>query len=207
MHPSKLYFITAIGTDSGKTLISAIVTEALQADYWKPIQAGFPRDTEKVQALISNSVSQFHSEAYLLQHPMSPHAAAQREGVEIDIHTLSLPNTHNTLIIEGAGGVLVPVSNQHFVIDIAQKFEAEVILVANIYLGSINHTLLTINELKRRNIPVKGIIFNGPANEDSEQFILNYSQYPLLLHVYPEEQITPEVVLSYAQQLKNSFIV
>ncbi|MDJ1471623.1 dethiobiotin synthase [Xanthocytophaga flava] len=207
MHPSKLYFITAIGTDSGKTLISAIVTEALQADYWKPIQAGFPRDTEKVQTLVSNSVSQFHSEAYLLQHPMSPHAAAQREGVKIDIHTLSLPNTHNTLIIEGAGGVLVPVNHQHFVIDIAQKFEAEVILVANIYLGSINHTLLTINELKRRNIPVKGIIFNGPANEDSEQFILNYSQYPLLLHVYPEEQITPEVVLSYAQQLKNSFIV
>lgn len=207
MHPSKLYFITAIGTDSGKTLISAIVTEALQADYWKPIQAGVPRDTEKVQTLVSSPVSLFHNEAYLLQHPMSPHAAAQREGVEIDIQTLSLPKTHNTLIIEGAGGVLVPVSNQHFVIDIAQKFEAEVILVANIYLGSINHTLLTINELKRRNIPVKGIIFNGPTNEDSEQFILNYSQYPLLLHVYPEEQITQEVVHNYAQQLKKSFIV
>ncbi|MDJ1502894.1 dethiobiotin synthase [Xanthocytophaga agilis] len=207
MNPSNLYFITAIGTDSGKTLISAIVTEALQADYWKPIQAGFPRDTEKVQTLVSNPVSQFHNEAYLLQHPMSPHAAAHREGVEIDIQALVLPNTHNTLIIEGAGGVLVPVSNQHFVIDIARKFEAEVILVANIYLGSINHTLLTINELKHRNIPVKGIIFNGPANEDSEQFILNYSQYPLLLHVYPEEQITPEVVHSYAQQLRKAFIM
>ncbi len=204
MAKPKTYFITAIGTDSGKTLVSAIVTQALQADYWKPIQAGLPRDTETVRQLVQNPVTRFHTEAYLLQNSLSPHAAARREGVEIELAKITLPPTPNTLVIEGAGGVLVPINNQEFVIDIAQTLNADVILVANIYLGSINHTLLTVNELARRGVLVTGIVFNGPSNNDTEQIILKHSGYTKLLHVYPEAEITPAIVNNYAKQLREN---
>ncbi len=207
MTQQKIYFITAIGTDSGKTLVSAIVTQALHADYWKPIQAGFPRDTDTVMSLVQNPVSRFHDEAYLLQNPLSPHAAAAREGIEIQLRKLLLPVTENTLVIEGAGGVLVPINDRRFVVDVAKKLAAEVILVSNIYLGSINHTLLTVNELKRRKVKVKGIIFNGPSNPETERIILEHSHYPLLLHVFSEEKVTPEVINKYAWKLKKNLLV
>jgi dethiobiotin synthetase len=204
MKPKKTYFVTAIGTDSGKTLISAIVTQALQADYWKPIQAGLPRDTDTVRSLVSNPVSRFHDEAYLLQHPLSPHAAAQLDGVEIRLGDIRLPATSNSLVVEGAGGALVPINDTDFVIDIAHRMADSVILVANIYLGSINHTLLTINELKRRNIPVAGIVFNGPDNPETKRIILKHSNYPMLLHVYPEEKISSETVDRYTLELQTN---
>ncbi len=198
------YFVTAIGTDSGKTLVSAILVKALQADYWKPIQAGLPRDTDTVSALAGSTTSTYHPEAYLLKAPMSPHAAAAQEGIEIDIQHIKLPDTRKHLVIEGAGGVLVPLNKQHFVIDLASHLQAPVILVANLYLGSINHTLLTIQELKRREVPVKGIIFNGPLNKDSMDIILHYSGHPCLLHIKQEQEINPEVVAYYAQRLNTN---
>jgi len=204
MPPKKNYFITAIGTDSGKTVVSAIFTQALHADYWKPVQAGFPRDTDMVKSLVNNPVSRFHSEAYLLQQPMSPHAAARQEGTEIRFQKIQLPATNNSLIIEGAGGALVPLNDRHFVIELATRFNAEVVLVSNIYLGSINHTLLTINELKRRRIRVSGIVFNGPENTETERIILHHSRYPLLLRVYPEHNLTPDIINQYASELKNN---
>jgi dethiobiotin synthetase len=195
-------FITAIGTDCGKTLVSAILVEALQANYWKPIQAGYPTDTETVKSLISNPDATFFPSAYSLKKPASPHDAAQEENIEINLENIILPETSKTLIIEGAGGVLVPLNQNDFVIDMAQKWQMEVVLVANLYLGSINHTLLTINELKRRNIKVKGIIFNGEPNEASEQIILKHSQYKCLLRIQPEKQIDKTVVLKYAKQIQ-----
>jgi dethiobiotin synthetase len=196
------YFVTAIHTDSGKTLVSTILTQALQADYWKPVQAGFPRDLETVKSLIYNKHCLFFEETYLLKEAMSPHAAAGKEGIRIDIDKIVAPdNDDNDLIIEGAGGVLVPLNDKDFVIDLIKKLDAEIILVSNIYLGSINHTLLTINEIKRRNIPVKGIIFNGPENKDTEDFILNYSGYKCLLRIRPEEKITEEVITKYSVKL------
>jgi dethiobiotin synthetase len=196
------YFVTAIHTDSGKTLVSTILTQALQADYWKPVQAGFPRDLETVKSLIYNKHCLFFEETYLLKEAMSPHAAAGKEGIRIDIDKIVAPdNDDNDLIIEGAGGVLVPLNDKDFVIDLIKKLDAEIILVSNIYLGSINHTLLTINEIKRRNIPVKGIIFNGPENKDTEDFILNYSGYRCLLRIRPEEKITEEVITKYSVKL------
>ncbi len=199
------YFITAIGTDSGKTVASAILTQALQADYWKPIQAGLPRDTDVVMSLVNNKRSVFHREAYLLNHPLSPHAAARLDGIEIHLNNILLPQTNNSLIVEGAGGVLVPLNEAHFVIDIAGRLDLEVILVANIYLGSINHTLLTINELERRGIRVKGVIFNGPATAESERIILLHSGYKQLLRIYPEPAITREVVNRYALTLLQNW--
>jgi len=125
----KTYFITGIGTDIGKTVVSAILVEALKADYWKPVQSGdlHQTDTMKVQGLISNSISNFFPEAYRLTQPMSPHAAAAIDGVRINLESLQVPPTNNNLIIEGAGGLMVPLNNDFLVIDLIEKLKAEVI--------------------------------------------------------------------------------
>ena len=201
------YFVTAIGTDSGKTLASSILCEALKTDYWKPVQCGEPRDTDAVKNLISNTDTQFHAEAYFLKKPASPHDAAKEEGVEIKLDQIknrhsTLKTKNSTLIIEGAGGVLVPLNDTDFVIDIPQQLDISVILVANLYLGSINHTLLSINELKRRNVKVAGIIFNGEPNLESERIILHHSGYKKLLHIMPEKEVNKEVVRRYAAEFK-----
>jgi dethiobiotin synthetase len=198
------YFVTAIGTDSGKTLVSAILTEALQADYWKPVQSGGSegRDVETVATLINNGHSLLYQESYLLSKPLSPHAAAKADGVKIEMDKILIPqNNGNHLIIEGAGGILVPLNEKDFVIDIAAKFEAELILVSNHYLGSINHTLLTIEEIKRRKLKVKGIIFNGSSDPETEEIILKNSGYKCLLRILPEEKIDQETITRYAIRL------
>ncbi len=199
------FFVTGIDTDSGKTLSSAILCEALGADYWKPIQSGFPRDTETVQSLVSNPSITFHPESYLLQMPASPHASAKAEGTEITLENITLPKTNNDLIIEGAGGCLVPINDKHFVIDIPKKFKTTIILVADLYLGSINHTLLTANLLKSCNLPIKGVIFNGPSNEESERIILLHTGFKKLLHIQPEKNINKEIVRSYASELLKNW--
>jgi dethiobiotin synthetase len=201
MTPFKV-FITAIGTDSGKTLTSAILTEILQADYWKPIQAGFPRDTETVRNLVSNSTSKYHTERHLLLHPMSPHAAAAKENIQLKLGDFELPNTNNHLIVEGAGGVLVPINEEHFVIDIAQKLSLPIILVSNLYLGSINHTLLSIQEIKKRGMECKGIIFNGEPNEASENIILKHSPYPFLFRIPRFKEVNSKVIAEFSLNIR-----
>ena len=196
------YFVTAIDTDSGKTLASAIMCEALEADYWKPVQAGLPRDSQTVKSLISNTRTTVHPEAFLLKTPASPHASAKRDGVTINLHDLKLPETPQDMIIEGAGGCLVPLNDQDLVIDMITHFKAEVILVADLYLGSINHTLLTVEALRSRNIPIKGIIFNGESNIESERIILLRSGLPCLLRIDTERHIHPGIVKQYAKVLK-----
>jgi len=195
------YFVTAIGTDSGKTLVSAILSEALKADYWKPIQAGAPGDTETVEGLVSNNLTTFHPETYRLKLPASPHAAAKYEHLHIHLEDFILPESDNEIIIEGAGGLLAPINAEHFVIDIAQKLEAPVILVSNLYLGSINHTLLTVNYLKQHNIPVKGMIFNGEPNEESESIIEQVAGYPVLLRLPHLAKINREIIQYWADEL------
>ena len=199
----KNYFVTGIGTNIGKTIVSAILTEALEADYWKPIQAGDLEHTDsfKVKDLISNSTTKIHPETYRLNLPMSPHAAAKLDNITIDLEKIELPKTSNHLIIEGAGGLMVPLNENKLVIDLIKKLDAEVILVSQNYLGSINHTLLSLESLKVRNLKVKGIIFNGKENTETEQFILNYSGAKYIGRIDEHQQITKEVVLSY----KNKF--
>lgn len=195
------YFVTAIGTDSGKTLVSAILVEALQADYWKPIQAGFPRDTDAVSQLITNTKTTFHQEAYLLNTPASPHAAAKIDDVVVKAENIFPPKTENHLVIEGAGGVLVPINDEETILDLVTNLNAEIILVSNLYLGSINHTLLTAEVIKSRGYTVKGIIFNGTPNEESQRIILKKTGFRQLLHVLPEAEINKETVLKYAQKI------
>lgn len=196
-------FITGIGTEVGKTIASSILAEALKADYWKPIQAGEldNSDTHKVKSLISNSTTKFHEEAYKLKEAMSPHAAAERENVTINISEISVPKTENHLIIEGAGGLLVPLNNTDCILDMIPKTNAEVIIVSRHYLGSINHTLLSIQALKDRNIPIKGIIFSGNENKDTESIILKMSGIKFLFRINEEKEFNKEIIKKYSQEI------
>ena len=145
-------FVTGIGTEVGKTVIAAILTEALEADYWKPVQAGDLdySDTHKVRDLVSHDKSVFHPETHALHHPMSPHAAAERDGVEISLDDFQLPQTENNLIVEGAGGLMVPLNSKDCIIDLIEKLDIEVVLVSRNYLGSINHTLLSVEGIAKQ---------------------------------------------------------
>lgn len=197
----KIYFVTGIGTEIGKTICSSIVVEKLNADYWKPIQSGDldDSDTLKVKKLISNEVSKFHPEAYCLTHPFSPHYAAELDGVEIDMEKITIPKTENNLIIEGAGGLMVPLNQRDLMIDLIKKLEVEVILISKNYLGSINHTLLTVEALISRNIPIKGIIFNGLKNEASERIILKRTKLKFLGHIPEMESINATTIKNCSQ--------
>lgn len=190
-------FITGIGTGIGKTITSAIVTEKLKADYWKPVQAGDlnTSDTLKVQSLVSNSISRFHPEAYRLTQPYSPHKAAAMDKVVIDARNFVLPETDNQLIIEGAGGLMVPLNDNLMIIDVIKQLNAKVLLVSQNYLGSINHTLLSLFTLKQYDIPVMGIIFNGDKDIYSKTYILNYSGVPEIGHIPSYDNVTKKTVI------------
>ena len=198
-------FVTGIGTEVGKTIISAILVEALQADYWKPVQAGDLdySDTMKVHELISNAKSVIHSETHALNHPMSPHAAAERDGVEIELEDFKVPETNNHLVIEGAGGLMVPLNRKDCVIDLIAKVDADVVLVSRNYLGSINHTLLSIEALHKRGVSIKGIIFNDVENIDTESVILEMSGLKYLGRVDLEDEFNQEIISRYADRFKR----
>lgn len=197
-------FVTGIGTDVGKTVVSSVLVEALKADYWKPVQTGsfFSTDTAKVQKWISNSESKIHPEAYLLKQYMSPHAAAELENTEISLSAINIPNTSNTLVIEGAGGLLVPLNRKEFMIDMIQKFDAEVVLVIQNYLGSINHTLLSVEALKNRGLKILGMVFNGPPHQLSEDIILEHTGLKLLGRINKETELNKEVIARYAKEFE-----
>ena len=198
------YFITGIGTDVGKTVVSAIVTEALQADYWKPIQAGDldNSDTHKLQQWITNTKTVFHHNSFALKTPMSPHAAAEIDNINISAKAIKTPDTKNNLVVEGAGGLLVPINNAETILDLIQPND-KIILVSRHYLGSINHTLLTAEVLKNRNFNNVGIIFNGNEHPTTESIILSKTNYPFLGRINEEKEITPKVVSKYATQLQQ----
>jgi dethiobiotin synthetase len=202
---SHQYIIAGISTEIGKTFISSILTEALEADYWKPVQSGALdfTDTDTVKSLISNSKTVFHPETYRLTEPMSPHAAAAIDGVEISLSNFVLPETKNNLIIELAGGIMVPLNDCETNVDLIKKLNLPVILVSKNYLGSINHTLLSVEILKMNKIQVKGLIFNGEHNKFSEDFILNYTKLECLGRVNFEENINKSVVGEYAERFRN----
>lgn len=195
-------FVTATGTDCGKTLISAILCQALQADYWKPIQTGPPpKDADTIKRLVSYPVT-VHSETHYLKEPLSPHAAAASEGIRLSLNDFQLPYTPRALVVEGAGGILVPFNNQgEYVIDLASRFSLQVILVVKLYLGCINHALLSINELKSRKLTIKGLIFNGEDTFGAISLISQVSGLPTLLIIQEEAEVLPETVLRYSHKL------
>ncbi len=183
--PDKPFFVTGIGTGIGKTVVSAVLVEKLRADYWKPVQAGEldNSDTIKVRELVTNTLSVFHPETYRLTQPFSPHKAAALDNSTIEPGKIIVPKTNNRLIIEGAGGLMVPLNDNFLMIDLIKQLDTEVILVSQNYLGSINHTLLSIFALQQRGIPIRGIIFNGKKDSYSEDLILKYTGVALLGHI------------------------
>lgn len=198
-------FVTGIGTEVGKTIVSAILCEALQADYWKPVQSGnlAGSDTMRVQQLVSNKKSVFHPEAYRLQLAASPHHAAAVEGRKIEMKLLKLPKTFNHLIVEGAGGVLVPLNENNLYAEWVDKRNLPVVLVSRHYLGSINHTLLTVEALRARGIRILGIIFNGNEEKPTEQIILKTSGLKMLGRVRKEKQFSRKNIADYAAEFKK----
>jgi dethiobiotin synthetase len=204
----KPIFVTGIGTDVGKTVVSAILVEQLKADYWKPIQSGdlHHSDTMKVQALVSNQISVFHPEAYRLTQPYSPHKSAALDGLEIDLDHIVLPQTNNQLLIEGAGGLMVPLNNKHLMIDLISALDCDVILVSRNYLGSINHTLLSVEVLISRNIPIKAIIFNGDKDEYSENIIRTHMRNKIpFLHIPSLAELNKATIFNAAEKLTTNY--
>ena len=193
--------IAGIGTEVGKTVVSAIVCEAIKANYWKPVQAGDldNSDSKKVKGWISDSLTVF-PEQYRLNFPMSPHAAADIDKVAIDLNQLSVPESEE-LVIELAGGLMVPLTKDTLYIDWLEKIKLPTILVSSYYLGSINHTLLSWEALKVRNIPVKGIIFNGEKTQSTFDVIMHRTGAKCLLEIEKEKEINKEVIGKYAGQL------
>ena len=202
----KHIFVTGIDTGVGKTLCSAILVKALRADYWKPIQCGNLEESDSVhvKSLIQNPNTQIHPEAYRLKTASSPHYAARVEGTKIDINRCVLPQTDNTLIVEGAGGLMVPLNDLECVVDLIDALNTPVILVCRNYLGSINHALLSINLLKQRAIPVLGLIFSGDNFLDNEQIIQHFGQIPVIGNIAEAAQVNSTFVTRQAAGLRES---
>lgn len=200
-------FITGISTDVGKTIASAILTEALEADYWKPVQAGDldHSDSHKVKALISNTKTTFFENSYALNTPASPHFAAELDGITIDLEKIIEPKTKNHLIVEGAGGIYVPVNEQHTIADLIRS-DYKVVIISRHYLGSINHTLLTIEALQNRKANIAGIIFNGDENKSSETIIQNKTGVKTLGRINNEPYFDKNVIREYADLFRETLL-
>ena len=205
-------FITGIGTDVGKTVVSAIITEALEADYWKPVQAGYDdgTDSEWVNKMLSNDTSTIYPEAYKLKTPASPHIAARKESIQIDLDYIrrcydQRPTTNGQLIIEGAGGLMVPLNEKEFVIDLIKRLDAKVILVSRNYLGSINHSLLTAEVCKQHKLNVIGWIFNDNYLHYEEE-IVKWSGYPKIGSVDYVLEVDKAFIKNNAAILRNRLI-
>ena len=200
-------FVTGIGTDVGKTIASSIITESLQADYWKPIQAGDldNSDSHKIQRYISNDKMVIHPNSYKLNTPASPHLAAEIDNIAIDLANIIAPETENHLVIEGAGGLFVPLNNHDTIIDLIQP-DYKVIVVSRHYLGSINHTLLTIEAFQNREIKVAGIIFSGEENKATESIILSKTGIKFIGRIEQEPYFDQNVIKDYADQFRENLL-
>ena len=199
-------FVTGIGTEIGKTLVAAILAEALQADYWKPVQCGSLHctDAETVGSLISNASTTCHPEGYRLETPASPHLAARQENVNIDLRHLREKYdsfaTDTCVVVEGAGGILVPLNETEFNVDLIKTLDASVVIVSRNYLGSINHSLLTSAFCRQRNLKVVGWVFNDQFM-DYEDEIVAWSGYPKLGTIPYTEELSKEFVRQMAALL------
>ena len=196
-------FVSGIGTDVGKSVVSAAIIEATGADYWKPVQTG-DKDTDFVSSLVTRPF-RLHPAVYTFQKPASPHVAAAFENAVIQPEQLLLPETKNNLVVEGAGGLLVPLNNQFLVIDFIQQLNIPVVLVSRNYLGSINHTLLSIEALQQRNIKLLGVVFNGIPNEATEKAVLQFGNTQKLASIAEEDTIDKSAILKYKKEFENIF--
>ncbi len=201
----KGFSIVGIGTDVGKTVVSAIVCEGLSGCYFKPIQAGDLDNSDriKIERWCSNSIETI-PEVYKLQKPMAPHAAAALENIEIDLGKIEIPNTTKPLILEGAGGVLVPLNVKgETIADIHLKSGLPVIIVSRNYLGSINHTMLTIEALKSRGLIIEGIIYTDTPSPHTEQIIEKLTAVKKIANIPLNEDVNAEFIRRQAKLIRE----
>ncbi len=198
------FALAGIHTGIGKTIAAAVLAEVLGADYWKPVQAGnVETDTDTIKLLLDNGNNRVFSEAYLLAKPASPHEAAKEEGIKIDLKKFNFPKTNNKLIVETAGGVHSPITDNETMVDFMKYYNLPVILVSKNYLGSINHTLLSIDVLKSKGIHLLGIIMNGETNKSSETFIEEYAKIPIIARIPHFEIISKNTISCFANTIKD----
>lgn len=197
--------IAGIHTNIGKTICSAVLVEALGFDYWKPVQAGSLDETDSmwVKQHISNTQSIIFPERHLLKLAASPHWAAEKENIEIKAEDFVLPESKNGLVVETAGGLMTPLSKTFLNIDLVKQLKLNVLLVSNTYLGSINHTLLTCQVLKQAGVNKVGIVFCGEKVTHATEFILDYSGFPVVLHI-PTLKLDRESVTEFAKEQKTT---
>jgi len=191
------FFVTGTDTGIGKTVVSAILTKALNASYWKPIQAGLEEetDTEFVRRTTGFSDSQIIPERYRLNTPMSPHAAADIDDVKISMDDFEVPNySTDHLVVEGAGGLLVPMNSQDMIIDLISYLDFPVVLVASSTLGTLNHTLLSIEALRRREISIMGVVLNGPRHQSNRETIQDYGDVGILAEINTIDPLNAETL-------------
>jgi dethiobiotin synthetase len=202
--------IAGIHTDIGKTVVSALLCQALQADYWKPVQAGSLQSSDRmlVQSLLDNPISKVHPEALQFRLAASPHTAAAAEQVHFDCRRLSFPETANLLLVETAGGLLSPMDQDHTMADFILHFDMPAILVTRNYLGSINHTLLCIEVMRQRGINLLALVINGNRDAGTEDFIKNYSKINNVFYTSELTTLNPiqvkEEALLLRRQLQQS---
>lgn len=187
-------FVTGTDTDVGKTLVSAWLTHHWRADYWKPVQTGAAEvtDFDTISRLAPQAV--VHPSSYVFQAPLSPHEAARRERGRIELSGIVPPRTDNCLVVEGAGGVLVPLNEVALMIDLMERLRLPTIVVARSALGTINHTLMTLEMLRRRRLPILGVVMNGQRNPGNRQAIEHYGAVPVLAEIQPLFAVTAQVV-------------
>jgi dethiobiotin synthetase len=198
------FFITGTDTNIGKTVVSAMLTLGLGSAYWKPIQSGLVpmTDTEFVRSATGLDDSYFIPERYRLTQPLSPHAAAKNDGVEIALSDFQIPSTDKPgLIVEGAGGLMVPLNDQDLMIDLIRSLNIPVCLVTRSTLGTINHTLMSIAALRHAKIPILGVIINGQKNQINREAIAHYGKVPILAELEPLTSITPATLKTAFQLL------
>lgn len=198
------YFITGTDTDVGKTIVSAwLMLHSPKALYWKPIQAGqCDRDINRVQNLTKLPQARFVPSLYDLVEPLSPHESARRENIEIEWDKLQIPTSHSPLIVEGAGGLLVPLNRHYFLVDLIKKLQIPVILVARSGLGTINHTLMSLEIIRNRNIPIAGVILNGSLSPHNKQAIEEYGQVKILAEIPKLTRLDKDALMAIRPQQK-----
>jgi dethiobiotin synthetase len=191
-------FITGTDTGVGKTLVAAILMAGMQNGYyWKPIQSGPPADTRTVREMTGLAADRFLPETYRLNHPLSPHAAARREGIDIRLDDFRLPAHTDGLVVEGAGGIMVPINANHLMLDLIKQLALPVILVARSTLGTINHTLLSLDVLNQNDLEIIGVVMNGPKNPSNKDAIETYGKTRVILEIEPLPVITRDVLAKH----------
>ena len=197
------FFVTGTDTDVGKTVVAAWLMARLGACYWKPVQAGTHPQTDSVtvRRLSGAAPDRILPEAYMLAEPMAPHEAARREGIAIDMAKLVPPPCHRPLVAEGAGGLMVPLNEQSYVIDLARELDLPLILVARSTLGTINHTLLSLEAIRRRGLPLAGVVMNGPETPHNRAAIERYGRVEVIAEIPWLDQVTPEALMAIEPEI------